>query len=151
MVRGRTRRLQGVELAPETARYASLSRSFPDVVITKRSVYEEYRGRFLANDPVSYALSNRAFADSDAEQAVPGLRCPCLLLAGRHDLLRPPAEVHALAARLADARFEVIESGHIMPVQAPEALASHMLRFLAPENRVQRRLAGNADAYSRKQ
>jgi 3-oxoadipate enol-lactonase len=109
---------------------ASLARSFPDTIIRERNAYEEYRGRFLANDPVSYGLANRAFADSNVEHTIPTLRCPCLLLAGRHDLLRPPSEVHALAERFPDARFELIESGHLMPLQAPAAVAGHMLRFL---------------------
>jgi len=113
---------------------ASLSRSFPDVVIRDRKVYEDYRGRFLANDPVSYCLLNRAFAESDLGPTIASLCCPCLLLAGRHDLLRPPPEVEALAARLPQARFEAIESGHVMPVQATEVLADRMLHFLLDEH-----------------
>jgi 3-oxoadipate enol-lactonase len=113
----------------------TLARSFPDVVIRDRVVYEAYRARFLANDPVCYGLSGRALAEAHVEPLVESLDCRCLLLAGAHDSLRPIDQVRALAGRVRHAQFEVLESGHLMPVQAPDALADRMLRFLAEVER----------------
>jgi len=108
---------------------ATLERSFPEVVIRDRSLYENYRARFLANDPVAYGFANRALAESTVDTLVPMVACPCLLLAGAHDGLRPIAQVRALAARFPHASVEVLDSGHIMNVQAPADLAAQILRF----------------------
>ena len=89
-----------------------------------------YRARFLGNDPVCYGLASMAFADCEAEVLIGRVRCPCLVLAGEHDSLRPPAYVRGIADRLPGSRFEVIDSGHLMSVQAPVVLAAHMLEFL---------------------
>ncbi|WP_315832263.1 alpha/beta hydrolase [Bradyrhizobium prioriisuperbiae] len=112
---------------------STLGRSYPDALRTDHHTYEAYRRRFLANDPVSYAEANMALATTRIAEALPGLTMPCLVLAGRHDLLRPPADVEATARAIPNATFATIDSGHLMPVQAPQAMAEHLLRFFAPE------------------
>ena len=109
---------------------ATLARSYPPEVRRDDGVYAQYRARFLGNDPVCYGWANMAFADCDAEMLLDSVRCPCLVLAGEYDSLRPPAHVRAIANRLPGARFEVIASGHLMSAQAPAVLAAHMLSFL---------------------
>lgn len=110
---------------------ATLARSYPPEATTDVAQRAAYRARFLANDPVCYGLANRALATAALDGALAALRCPCLVLAGRHDLLRPPAKVQALAARIQGAAFRIIESGHLMPVQAPAALAEALHAHLA--------------------
>lgn len=108
----------------------TLSRSYPERYRERDPVrFAAYRALFLANDPVSYGHINIAFADADIGDAIAGLRAPCLLLAGEHDALRPPQQVQALLPAFADARFDVIDSGHIMPVQAPEAMSQAIRSF----------------------
>jgi 3-oxoadipate enol-lactonase len=107
----------------------TLARSFPVAVRHDTAIYEAYRGRLLANDPVCYALANRVLLEANLDQAIAELRCPCLVLAGTHDLLRPPEDVKALASRLHGAEFAELDTAHVMPVQAPEILAKQMLRF----------------------
>jgi len=92
--------------------------------------FAAYRACFLANDPVGYGHANMAFADVDISDAIAALRAPCLMLAGEFDALRPPEQVRALALRIQDAQFAVIDSGHIMPVQAPQAMAQQLRAFL---------------------
>ena len=87
------------------------------------------RARLLANDPVCYAAANRALLDAHLDEAIAGLRCRCLVLAGAHDGLRPPEDVAALARRLPGAEFAVLDTAHVMPVQAPELFAEHLLEF----------------------
>lgn len=115
---------------------STLERSYPDALRSDRGTYEAYRRRFLANDPISYAEANMALATTRTAEALPALTLPCLVLAGRHDLLRPPADVEAMARSIPNATFATIDSGHLMPVQAPQAMADHLLRFFsrhAPE------------------
>jgi 3-oxoadipate enol-lactonase len=87
-------------------------------------VYAEHRARFLAIDPVCYAHANRMLAEVALEPSLRDIACRCLLLAGRHDEMRPPAQVERYAALFARAELALIDSGHIMVVQAPDAVAA---------------------------
>lgn len=110
---------------------ASLERSYPPVMRRDPAVFAAYRARFLGNDPVGYAHANLALADVRIEDRLGELAQPCLVLAGAHDLLRPPEAVEPLAARIAHASFAVIDSGHLMPVQAPDEMARRLADFFA--------------------
>ena len=63
------------------------------------------------------------------ESSLRQIACPCLLLAGRHDQMRPPAQVERYARLLRRAELAIIDSGHIMVVQAPDAVAEKMRTF----------------------
>jgi 3-oxoadipate enol-lactonase len=109
---------------------ATLAAAYPPIVVRDAGMHEAYRARFLGNDPVGYGLCNRALADSHLEHLAESLACPCLVLAGTHDPLRPPARAQELASRIPDAEFEVVDSGHFMHVQAPQEVAARMRAFL---------------------
>lgn len=109
----------------------ALSKSYPPDMIRDRAVYEAYRARVLAIDPVCYAAANRVLATVALDEALDRISAPCLLVAGRHDLMRPPEVVAATAKRIAHARMVLIDSGHIMPLQAPDALAKEIALFIA--------------------
>lgn len=108
---------------------SSLANSYPPQLRRDAKVFADYRACFLANDAASYAAINRAFAKFDAGDDLAAIRCPTLVLAGAHDLLRPPQAVRDTAARIAGARHAVLDSGHIMPVQAPQDLLAAMNAF----------------------
>jgi 3-oxoadipate enol-lactonase len=124
--RARLARCKGMAAIVE----ASLDRSYPEALRTDRAAFEAYRERFLANDPESYAMANAALAGTRVAECLPSLAMPCLVLAGTHDLLRPPAEVEATARAIPHAHFTTIESGHLMPVQAAQAMAAQLVPFL---------------------
>ena len=108
----------------------TLSRSYPERYRERDPArFAVYRAAFLANDPVSYGHVNMAFADADVGEALRALRAPCLLLAGEHDGLRPPEQVKTIIAQIEGAKFDAIDSGHIMPVQAPEAMSQAVRSF----------------------
>jgi 3-oxoadipate enol-lactonase len=109
----------------------TLANSYPPQVRDDPAAFAAYRDRFLANDPVSYAAINRAFARFDVTPDLQNIKCPTLVLAGTHDTLRPPAFVRGIAGRIPGARYAEINSGHIMPLQAPDALAVAMTDFYA--------------------
>jgi 3-oxoadipate enol-lactonase len=102
----------------------SLARSWPEELRADGADFERYRARFLCNDPVGYGHANMALANASLEPRLAELRLPCHILAGRHDRLRPPHEVEAIASRIADAQYAVAESGHLLNVQAPAAFAA---------------------------
>ncbi len=104
-------------------------RTYPQHDRGDPEVYSEHRARFLAIDPFCYAHANRMLAEVALEPSLEQIECPCLLLAGRHDQMRPPAQVERYAAMLRRAEFSIIDSGHIMVVQAPDAVAGAMRNF----------------------
>ena len=108
---------------------SSLGNSYPPEVRRDAAAYADYRARFLANDPQSYAAINLAFGKFDATPDLPNIKCPTLVIAGTHDKLRPPSFVRTVADKISGSYFSEIDSGHIMPVQAPRAMASVMLSF----------------------
>ncbi|WP_233847186.1 alpha/beta fold hydrolase [Paraburkholderia sp. HD33-4] len=117
---------------------STLEQSWPPVLRhgpDALGAYRAYRARLLANDPVCYALANDALSDIDLRARLPALRCPCLLLAGEHDLQRPPPRVAAQAALVAGSRFETVPAGHLMAVQTPTQVLDRIAAFIDGENR----------------
>jgi 3-oxoadipate enol-lactonase len=92
--------------------------------------YEAYRGRYLGNDPVGFGFGFRALARTNMLHMLPQIRCPTMVVAGRHDTVRPHAGTAEIAKKIPGARFELIEAGHFMPTQAPEPLAALLDDFL---------------------
>jgi len=107
---------------------ASLANSFPASHPTERAAY---RNIYLANDPNAYAEMSLALARLEmTSQDWAKIGAPVLVASGAHDFLWPPEIGRQVAARIAGARFEVIEAaGHFPHLQAPEALARLARRF----------------------
>lgn len=73
------------------------------------------------------ALVNRP----DAAAFLAEIRCPVLLMVGRHDAWSPVAQHEEMLALLPDARLVVIEdAGHFAPVEQPGAVADDLVPFL---------------------
>ncbi|WP_186418197.1 alpha/beta hydrolase [Bosea sp. CS1GBMeth4] len=108
---------------------ASLLRSYPPALRRDEAAFARYLSRFLATDPASYAAANLALGEAHLVERLPDVTQPCLFLAGRHDELRPPAEIERLSRSVPGARFAAVDSGHIMPMQAPAEMAEHLLAF----------------------
>src|SRR5215475_11789929 len=97
----------------------TLDKSWPPD-IGDRASYEAYRGRYLAYDPVCFALVNRALAQTDVRHLVKEIDRPTMVVAGRFDQVRPPAVSEETARSMNGARFELIDAVHMMPAQAPQ-------------------------------
>ncbi len=96
-----------------------------------RAAYEAYLGRYLANDPVGFGLGFRTLARTNMLHMLPQIRCPVMVLAGRHDTVRPHAGTAELAKKIPGARFELLDdAGHFMPAQAPQSLLALLEDFL---------------------
>ncbi len=107
----------------------TLALSYPPH-LGERAAYEAYLGRYLANDPVCFGFAFRALARTNMLHMLPQIRCPAMVVAGRHDTVRPHAGSAELAKKIPGARFEVIEAGHFMPTQGPEPLVALLEDFL---------------------
>ena len=95
------------------------------------AAYETYRGRYLASDPVSFGLVNRMLGRTDARHLVKDIRAPTMIVAGRHDLVRPPAASEEFARAIPGAQFELIDACHMLPAHRPDLLLALLQDFLA--------------------
>ncbi len=67
----------------------------------------------------------------DANAVLDGLSVPVALIVGEHDVWSSPDQHRQMAARLRRPALTVIEgSGHMTPVERPEAVAAALLRWL---------------------
>jgi 3-oxoadipate enol-lactonase len=107
----------------------TLGISYPEH-LGEHAAYEAYRGRYLANDPVGFGYGFRALARTNMLHMLPKVPCPTMVVAGRHDTVRPHAGTAELAKKIPGARFELIEAGHFMPTQGPEPLLALLEDFL---------------------
>ncbi|GAA0320179.1 alpha/beta hydrolase [Sphingomonas oligophenolica] len=68
----------------------------------------------------------------EVESLLPHIACPVLVAAGSEDVWSPPAQHEAIAALLPDAHLVVVEgAGHMLPVEAPDALNDAIAAWLA--------------------
>jgi len=107
----------------------TLAVSYPDT-LGERAAYDAYRGRYLGNDPVGFGYGFRALARTNMLHMLAHIRCPAMVVAGRHDTVRPHAGSAELAKKIPGARFELIEAGHFMPTQGPQPLVALLEDFL---------------------
>lgn len=68
--------------------------------------------------------------DGDTE-SLAEIRCPTLIIAGRHDRLRSLEEADELHSGIAGSKLAVMDTGHMIPLEAPGELARVLLDFIA--------------------
>ena len=105
-----------------------LDKSYPPE-LSDRETYENYRGRYLANDPVGFGLAFRMMARTNMMSLLSTIACPTLVIAGRQDFIRAVAVTEAIAKQIPAARFETIDAGHFMPTTSPAALLALLKDF----------------------
>ena len=106
----------------------SLAASYPPIVRHNATVFAEFRARWLANDPHSFAAINRMLAAEDISPELPRIACPTLFTAGRHDGLRPPAAIEPMAKQVPGAEFLELNTGHFASVRTPGTM-SHAIHY----------------------
>jgi pimeloyl-ACP methyl ester carboxylesterase len=81
-------------------------------------------------------LFHRGFVACDSyangEAAMARVQCPVLFLLGRSDAMAPPKAAQALQAKARDGRTVVVEAGHQMMTEAPDAVLFALNDFLHP-------------------
>jgi 3-oxoadipate enol-lactonase len=110
---------------------AALMRSYAPALRGDASLFENVRAMRLGADPNGHAAMLRMLAGLDMRAELGSIRAPSLLLGGRHDGDRPPEHLAEVASLIPGASFRVVESGHLMALQAPADVANEILGFLA--------------------
>jgi 3-oxoadipate enol-lactonase len=110
---------------------ASLLKSFPPELRTDALAFEQYRTRYLANDPCSFAALTRAFLDIDLGPLFPRIACPTLLVGCTRDPVKPAREVERTGRLLPDGSYAELDTGHFAALQAPAEFSQLLLDFLS--------------------
>lgn len=108
----------------------SLSLSYPPVVRHDPEMFREFRARWIANDPESFAAINRMLAAEEITAELSQVKCPTLVTAGRHDSLRAPDVIGPMAKMIPGAEFLELNSGHFASMQTPGIMAQAVHYFL---------------------
>ncbi|MCR4524618.1 3-oxoadipate enol-lactonase [Bosea sp. 47.2.35] len=90
-----------------------------------------WRNALLCQPADGYIAACEALRDADLTEAIGSIKVPTLAIVGEGDQSTPPDLVRAMAERIPNARFALIEGcGHIPPVEQPGRLlalvASHL-------------------------
>jgi pimeloyl-ACP methyl ester carboxylesterase len=128
---------------------ASLAVSYPPALIDDREVFQHFRARWMANDPVSFALLYRMLADLDVRPALSQVVCPVLVIAGLQDALRPAELSRHVAAQIPGSTLIALDSGHFMHVQSAAEVAVALARFIdaAEEDAAAIKIQGDIDEH----
>lgn len=90
-----------------------------------------WRNMLLRTPVAGYAGTCATLRDSDLRNYLGGIAVPTLVVVGDQDRATSPDLVRSTAQSIPGARFEVIErSGHIPPIEQPEALGRLFQSFL---------------------
>jgi 3-oxoadipate enol-lactonase len=105
-----------------------LDKSYPPT-LSDRETYDNYRGRYLSNDPVGFGLAFRMMAKTNMMSLLASVAAPTLVIAGKQDFIRAVAVTEGIAKQIPNARFETIDAGHFMPTTSPKALLALLKDF----------------------
>jgi 3-oxoadipate enol-lactonase len=132
------------ELCPDAWRLAELRRGlpgtaeklatwfFPEPFLQQRP---ELRRIFAQARPdTARSLRRAATVTTIVEAGVADIVAPTLVLAGELDRVVPATVTLAMAGRIRSADAALLPAiGHVTTMQAPEAVAAHLVRFLLPK------------------
>lgn len=110
---------------------ATVARWFTPAFAAKRpTVVQAYREGTEACDPAAYAAAARAVAGVAYLGRLPLLKVPTLVIAGRDDAAIPPAAAEEITRAVPGAQLALIDAAHLSAIEAPEAFADTVLRFV---------------------
>jgi 3-oxoadipate enol-lactonase len=112
----------------------SMRNGYPDELRGDIKRFEQYRARWLGNDPASYATVYRMLATTDMKDEMTRVRCPVLVIGALFDRTRPPAIAKAVADTIPGAIYAELRSGHYMAAQTPDLLFERIDAFLCEVN-----------------
>jgi len=107
----------------------SLDRSYLPKYRDDDIAFQNYRSRWIANDPGSYASHNRMLASMDERKNLSKIAAPTLIIGGTDDSLLPPKDMATIASHIQGAEFVELPTGHFAAVNTPELWANEALGF----------------------
>ncbi len=112
---------------------SSLQRWFtPNTRERRPDITDRLTKTLLGDDARTHAAIWDIISDLDLDNRLAEIRCPTLVVVGEHDPSTPPAVASRLAGAVRGSAFVVVpEASHIVTVEAPRAVNTALLDFLA--------------------
>jgi 3-oxoadipate enol-lactonase len=92
-----------------------------------------------------YAACCAALRDMDQRETIRSIRKPVLVIGGRYDQSTPPDRSRAVADAIPDARFLLLDTGHLSNIEAPEAFTAAAVEFLNVKEKAERKPKAKAE------
>jgi 3-oxoadipate enol-lactonase len=109
---------------------ASHARSYPENLrALDRERFRRYQSRWACNTPASFAAQARMIMAVDLTSEYPKIKAPTLVVAAKHDGLRPPEMAQQVADAIPGAKYVLADTGHFMNLQTPQLFAETLGSF----------------------
>ncbi len=102
----------------------------PEYVEANPDVAARMKAMCAATPPTGYAGCCDAIGGMDLLDAIPAIRAPTLVIAGRRDPATPPAHGERIAALIPGARLAVVDAAHLANVECPDEVTALLLDHL---------------------
>lgn len=99
--------------------HALFEKAYPEILRADPIQVEQYRMKWLSNDPHSLGALYSMLASQNLDVDVSKLSDNALLVGGIYDPLRPPSEIQRLHNLSSKTKMALVSSGHFMQVNSP--------------------------------
>ncbi len=123
-----------VEIARSQGMEAMAARWLPPMLHPDHgALLEPLTDMVKRSTPETFANQQRALLNRPEARAVlPLIKCPALVLCGRQDVWSPVSQHEEIAAAIPHAKLVIVEdSGHMSPIEQPEAVTNALLDWLS--------------------
>jgi 3-oxoadipate enol-lactonase len=91
---------------------------------------EQFRSMIASCSTDGYLGCCAALRDEDLREAITGIRCPVLCIAGTTDMATPPEALRFIHERIASSTLVTLDAAHLSNVEQHEAFNMELLDFL---------------------
>jgi 3-oxoadipate enol-lactonase len=102
----------------------------PDFRQRHQDVVTKFRAMIEACPQQGYLGCCAALRDADLREAIPGIRCPTLVVAGSSDVPTPPEGLRFVHRHVAGSKMLTLDAAHLSNVEQAEAFTSAVMGFL---------------------
>jgi 3-oxoadipate enol-lactonase len=93
-------------------------------------VAARWRATIADTPSEGYAGCAEAIGTMDLEEDIRAIRAPTLVIAGRQDPATPPPHAELIAARIPDARLELVDGAHLASYERADEVTGLLLAHL---------------------
>jgi 3-oxoadipate enol-lactonase len=96
---------------------------------------EKFRAMVAACPKEGYLSCCAALRDEDLRDAIAGIRCPVLCVAGNADPATPPDALQIIHSRIAGSTMVLLDAAHLTNVEQHEAFTNAVMEFIPSQSR----------------
>jgi 3-oxoadipate enol-lactonase len=128
----RIEKLREGGIAPVAA--AQMLRWFTEkYVAAQPQLIDRMKQMFVATPVDGYIATCEALRDSDLRDSIQRIWTPALVIAGKHDVVTPPADGKFMASRISGAHYAELNASHLSNIEDSSEFTSTVLQFLSQQ------------------